>query len=210
MRRIDDALPPGVTGPAPRAGGQAGSAQQVLNQLRYDDRFEPGTFRVVYEAGEGGKESVRELEEWVWGVGVEGYVAPRRVVRVERRWDGVPVWERGAGVNVLGAEGDGAVTVYGVASLVGSDEELVRAAGVDVLDGGEKIRRAQIEFLDEEGGQAKGIVYPGKNQSERGLYITRGPEFAWNKRLLAGTALEGAPWSDVEDYIRQRRNCPLI
>lgn len=123
----------------------------------------------------------------------------------------MPVWERGSGVNVLGSgEGEGACVVYGVASLVGGDEELVRAAGVDVLDGGEKIRRAQIEFLDEEGGQARGIVYPGKNQSERGLYITRGPDFAWNKRLLAGTALEGGPWSDVEDYVRQKRNCPLI
>lgn len=74
MRHVDDALPPGVTGPAPRAAGHAGSVQQVLSQLRYDDRFEPGTFRVVYEAGEEeeeGKESVRDLEEWVWEVGAE-------------------------------------------------------------------------------------------------------------------------------------------
>ncbi|KAK0618717.1 hypothetical protein DIS24_g11594, partial [Lasiodiplodia hormozganensis] len=73
VRRVDDALPHGVTGPASRHTGQPGpgSAQQVLSQLRYDDRFERGTFRVVYEAGGAGAagEGVRDLEEWVWEVG---------------------------------------------------------------------------------------------------------------------------------------------
>lgn len=208
LRRIDDEVPRGVTVSA-LEDGHPGPIQHVLSQLLYDDRFEFDTFRVVYDAGDGTQKSLRDFSDWVFDTGVEGHIAPRRIVRIERKWDDVPVWDH-KGRNILTASEKGPFTSYGIASLVHNDDELLRATGVDVLDAGDKIRKAQFEFLDAEAGQGRGIVYPGKNQKERGLYITRGPDFAWNKRLLSGTTLEGAPWSDVEDYVHQRRNGPFI
>lgn len=211
LRRIDDELPRGVVAAKPDVG-QLGPIQHVLSQLQYDDKFDENTFRVVYEAGDGTREGSRDFVEWVFDEEGGGgrYVAPRRIVRIERRWDDVPVWDRKTGVNILVDSGNRASMAFGVASLISNDNELIRAAGADVLDAGDKIRKAQFEFVDSDAGQGRGIVYPAKNQRERGLYLNRGPDFAWNKRLLSGTALEGAPWSEVEDYTCQRNNGPLI
>lgn len=62
LRRIDDELPRGVTVSTPE-DGHRGPIQHVLSQLRYDDRFEFDTFRVVYDAGDGTQESSRDFSD---------------------------------------------------------------------------------------------------------------------------------------------------
>ncbi|KAL0259682.1 hypothetical protein SLS55_005419 [Diplodia seriata] len=173
LRRIDDELPEGVTASAEKK--KTGGIQDVLGRLRYDDGFEMEDFRVVYEAGDdGAREGVRDFSEWVFDDGGgrgEGYVAPRRIVRIERKWDGVPVWDRKTGVDVLTGSEAGPLVSYGMASLVHDDDGLIRATGVDVLDAGDKIRKAQFEFLNDE--EATGPLFEVISLSERYLEIRR-------------------------------------
>ncbi|KAF2166666.1 hypothetical protein M409DRAFT_23297 [Zasmidium cellare ATCC 36951] len=201
VRRFDDSLPTGVIYSRERKG--LVPAQRLLEQLRYDPSFDAKGFRVVYE---GNGLLSKGFDEWVFEEEAAGFVSARRVVKVERVWDGVPFWDRETGIDLFGKTGEKKDVAYGMASLVLNDKELVHATGVLSRADGSKIRRAEFELLDGDGEQIQGIVFPERHQKERGLYITRGPDFPSNRMVLAGTTLEGAPWSEVEKYVYGERS----
>ncbi|WPH04150.1 Hypothetical protein R9X50_00703600 [Acrodontium crateriforme] len=207
---VGDAPPPGVMEVA-KDMKKLGSIQQVLDQLRYDDRFDSDTFDVVYDVGTGTQGiSSKKFHDWEFESAARGFVAARRIVRIERKWDCVVFWNRDTGINLF-KEGDGkSNAAYGMATFVHNDDELLRAAGVKSDNIGEKMRKAEIELLDGDKERVKGIIYPGKVQQGRGLYLNRGPDFRWNHDILSGTALQNAPWSDVEDHVMENKRGPLV
>lgn len=206
LKRVNDELPDNVTDTSKEGAKPPAAVQPLLDQLRYDDHFQPDTFRVVFEDGSG--RSSRDLSEFVFDKNAKGYVAPARILRVERKWDQVPVWDRETGEALFQSESL-ANMAYGIASLVHNDEELVHAAGVKSTDDGASIRKAEFQLLDDES-YVKGIVYPRRWQKERGLALNLGPDSDWNKSRLAGTLLEGRPWSEVEEFYRDERGGPLL
>ncbi|PFH55210.1 hypothetical protein XA68_10364 [Ophiocordyceps unilateralis] len=209
LRRVNDPLPAGVEDASKDGAKVPGAVHALLEQLRYDDRFDPDTFRVVYEHGGDAGRNSKDFCDWVFDSKAGEYVAPPRIVRVERKWDSVPVWDRETGENLFQSTSQ-ANMAYGVASLVHNDAELVRAAGVKASDDGSSIRKAEFELLDDGGLQVKGVVYPNRFHRERGLSLQEGPDSDWNRAILVGTALEKAPWSEVEGYCLDKRDGPLL
>ncbi|KAL1851459.1 hypothetical protein Plec18170_006274 [Paecilomyces lecythidis] len=192
--------------------------QRILNQLRYDDRFPPDTFRVCYEVGETTDSNDNEglaskdFCSWVHDPSTYGYIAPRRLVRIERRWDGVPFWDRTTGIDLLhDAESQGCVA-YGIASLVQDDAAFLQAAGASPHMDGTDIRKAEFEIFQDEfsSEQVKGVVWPVRSWADRGLTLSRGPDFEDNRKALSGTILQNAPWSEIDDYVKGNRRGPLI
>ena len=209
LRRIDDKLPPHVIFDPPKIQ-HPNSVQQILDRLRYDDTYESDEFRIVYEAGRPGEHQSRGFAEWSFDSGASGYIAARRIIRVEREWDDVPVWDPENSIDMFSHSSPPAEKAFGLASEVHNDEELLHASGVSPGNEGKSIRKACFAFVDDLRGHCRGAVFPGKLQDNHGLILSRGAEFDYNKKMLVGTPLENRSWADVEAYVSGLMEEPLM
>lgn len=217
LRKIDDILPAGVVDT--RFREITYPAQIILSMLRFDWRFPADTFRVLYEAGRGDDVSAkgheneqiasRDFSDWLHENDSIGYIAPQRVIRIERRWDNIPFWDRVNGIDLLDRVGKQGFEAYGVVILVQDDADLLSYSGAYKNDPGDKIRKAEFEPEDSFGEPIKGIVWPVRTHEDRGLFMKGGPDSEHNKKVLHGTLLENAPWSDVENYVQGNRGSAL-
>jgi hypothetical protein len=187
----------------------SGLAQEALQQLRYDDRYSLRSLQVIVQDGED-QHAVR-LDSWVFDQDQPGWVDPSKVQKIERIWDQVPLWDPKIGLERL-SDFDAIDTYYGVAILVADDDALVAATGMAKTNAGEAIQKAEFERLDEAGGVVHGIVCPSRwrGPGDHGLKLNQGPASAVNRRLIAGTALQGADWEMVVEYGKWLRRSPLL
>jgi hypothetical protein len=188
-------------------------ALSALTQLRYDDTYDPDSLRVVFFSNHG-KESTKPLSSWVFDdTGQKhGYIDPASILRIERKWDGVPLWDPKHNLTRLSDFGP-VDCIFGVATLVADDDELVSASGIRTSDGGEGIRRAEFVCLDggDAAGFVQGVVCPPRwvEPGDQGLVLRRGPKDKRNRQVLAGTILQNAAWEDVVEYGKEMRLRPL-
>jgi hypothetical protein len=81
-------------------------------------------------------------------------------------------------------------------------------------DAGDAIRKAGFERLDGPGSVVQGILCPSRwrGPGDHGLALSRGPDYASNRRLIAETALQGDEWETVVEYGKwlRRRVMPLL
>jgi hypothetical protein len=193
----------------------ASLALSALTQLRYDDTYDPDSLCVIF-SNDQGKERTKPLSAWVFDDSHKkkhnDYIDPATVLRIERKWDSVPLWDPKQNLNRLSDFGP-AECIFGVATLVADDEELVFASGISKSDRGEGIRKAEFECLDDgsAGAFVQGVVCPPRwvEQGDQGLVLRRGPKDKRNRQVLAGTVLQNAPWEEVMEYGKGMRLKPL-
>jgi len=187
----------------------AGLAQDALQQLRYDDSYCLSSLQAIVQDGR--DQTTVKLESWVFDQDELGSVDPSKVQRIERIWDQVTIWDPKIGLERL-SDFEAIDTYYGVAILVTDDDVLVTATGMSKMDSGNVIRKAEFERLDGLGSVVQGIVCPSRRREpgDHGLKPNRGPDYANNRRLIAGTALQGAEWETVVEYGKWLRRSPLL
>lgn len=185
-------------------------AESALMQLRYDDTCAADSIRIIFD--DRGEQTAKPLSAWVFDSHESDWIDPANVLRIERIWDSVPLWDPTRGLASL-IECEASNSIFGVATLVANDYELVFASGIPKTDSGKGIRRAEFQCLDagSEGGILKGIVCPPRwvEPSVQGLMLRNGPKDKYNQQLLAGTILQHAAWEDVEEYVKGMRPGPL-
>lgn len=186
-----------------------GLAQDALQQLRYDDRYDLECLQAIVRDGE--KEAAIRLSSWVFDSDGPGWVNPLKVCRIERIWDQVPVWDPTLSLERL-SDFEAMKPYFGIATLVTDDDELVAATGMPKTCSGEPIRKAVFELLDASEAVVDGIVCPSRSRplGDHGLAVDQGPSYMYNRRLLAGTALQDADWKTVREYNEWRRRSPLL
>jgi hypothetical protein len=191
------------------ANFHAGLAQDALQQLRYDDRYSLSSLQAIVQYGE--DEATVKLDSWIFDRGEPGWVKPSKVLRIERDWDHVHLWNPNIGLDRL-SDFDAIDTYYGVAILVADDDALITATGMSKTNPGEAIRKAEFERLNESGRVVHGIFCPSRwrGPGDHGLKLNQGPDSALNHRLVAGTALQGAEWETVVEYAKWLRRSPLL
>ena len=185
-------------------------AQSALTQLRYDDTYSSDALRVVFD--DQGEQSTKPLGSWVFDICDQNFIDPADVLRIQRAWDSVPLWDPKHGLTSI-SDPDASHPIFGIATLVADDDELVFAAGIQKTDGGEGIRKAEFQCLDAGAaeGSVKGVVCPSRwvEPGDQGLMLHRGPKDKRNQQLLAGTLLQNAAWEDVVEYAKGMRLEPL-
>jgi hypothetical protein len=185
-------------------------AESALTQLRYDDTCDTGSIQVIFDNR--GEQIAKPLSSWVFDNHESDWIDPANVLRIERIWDSVPFWDPKQGLASL-SDSEASNPIFGVATLVANDDELVFASGIQKTDSGEGIRKAEFECLDAgvEGGIVKSVVCPPRwvEPSVQGLMLRNGPKDKHNQHLLAGTILQNAAWEDVEEYVKGMRPGPL-
>ena len=190
-------------------------AQSALSQLRYDDTYNSDSLRVIFSIR--GTESAKPLKAWIFDDhSSHDYIDPANVLRIERTWDGVPIWDPKQNLTRLPDFDAPAAYYFGVATLVADDDELVLASGIQKSDTGEEARRAEFQCLDDGDGDGtrefvQGIIGPPRwvEPGDQGLMLRRGPKDKRNQQLLAGTVLQNASWKDVVEYGKGMRPKPL-
>lgn len=187
----------------------SGLAQDVLQQLRYDDRYPLSSLQAVVQQSE--DEATIKLDSWVFDQYEPGWVDPSSVRRIERVWDHVPFWDPKIGLERL-SDFDAIDAYYGIAIYIADDDALVSATGMSTTNPGEAIRKAEFERLDQLGGVVQGILCPSRLRApgDHGLKLNQGSGSAINRRLIAGTALQGAEWETVVEYGNWLRRSPLL
>lgn len=187
----------------------AGLAQDALQQLRYDDSYPLSSLQAVVQDGE--DQITVGLDSWVFDQCEPGWVDPSKVQRIERIWDSVTLWDPTIGLERL-SDFEVIEAYYGVAILVADDDGLITATGIPKTDSGDAIRKAEFERSDGPGSVVQGIVCPSRwrEPGDHGLKLTRGPDYASNRRIIAGTALQGAEWETVVEYGKWQRRSPLL
>ena len=185
-------------------------AESALTQLRYDDTYDADSIQVIFD--DRGQQIAKQLNSWVFDNHESDWIDPANVLRIERIWDGVPLWDPKQGMARI-SESEASDPIFGVATLVANDDELVFAAGIQKTDSGEGIRKAEFQCLDAGArrGIVKGVVCPPRwvEPSVQGLILRNGPKNKHNQQLLAGTILQHAAWEDVEEYVKGMRPGPL-
>ncbi|KAF1819646.1 uncharacterized protein K489DRAFT_412947 [Dissoconium aciculare CBS 342.82] len=190
-------------------------AQEVLQQLRFDDRFDLTSWQAVVRQrqDDGSEESTVSLDAWVFDRGEPGWIDPSELLRIERKWDHVHLWNPTINLNKLPDYTESFPPLYGIATLISSDAELLLASGITKRDPGEVILPAEFERLDTDSPlrRLRGIVCTPtyKEPSEQGIMLNQGPESAHNQRLLAGTALQNAAWGEIVEFRKGERKSPL-
>ncbi|KJY00673.1 hypothetical protein TI39_contig319g00021 [Zymoseptoria brevis] len=194
-------------------------ANDVLHALRYDDRFDLSSLQATVSHNY--SEITIPLSEWTFAQDSPGYVNPSNLLRIERGHDGVQIWNPNINFSQL-SDYTSLPTYYGVATLLASDADLLSASGTASTDDGAGIQRAVFERLDDQGqGDVvevlRGIVYSGRSRGgpeeglgQHGIKLNLGERAASNRRLVAGTALEGKEWEEVVEYVRWERGSPLF
>jgi hypothetical protein len=186
-------------------------AQSALTQLRYDDFYGADSLQVIYDDG-GGKETIRLLGSWVFDSQEQDWIDPTNVLRIERIWDDVPLWDPKQGLTQLSDYGS-KDAIFGVATLVANDDELVFASGIQKTDSGEGSRTAEFQCLEAgDGGEfVRGIVCGPRwvEPGVQGLMLHSGPKDKHNQQLLVGTILQYAAWEDLVEYRNGLRGGPL-
>jgi hypothetical protein len=199
-----------VVQPASRSQN-AKIAQSALAQLRYDDSYGSDSLQVIYD-DDGGEQTARLLSSWVFDSHEQNWIDPADVLRIERIWDGVPLWDPKQGLTQL-SDFDSKDAIFGVATLVADDNELVSASGIQKTDSGEEICKAEFQCLEtgDGGGFMRGVVCPPRwvEPGVQGLMLHLGPKDKHNSQLLAGTILQHAAWEDVVEYRKGLRRGPL-
>lgn len=185
-------------------------AQSALTQLRYDDTYDYDSLQVIFD--DDGEQITKPLSSWVFDNHRPDWIDPTNVLRIERAWDRVPLWDHKHGLISI-SDSDTSNPIFGIATLVADDDELVFAAGFQKTDGGEEIRKAEFQCLDAGAakGSVKGVVCPPRwvEPGKQGLMIHRGPKDKRNQQLLAGTLLQNAAWEEVVEYAKGMRSEPL-
>jgi len=199
----------GNTKPATRAQ-HAKLAESALTQLRYDDTCDADSIQVIFD--DRGQRTAKQLSSWVFDNHESDWIDPANVLRIEWTWDKVPLWDpKQCMAKISGLEASD--PIFGVATLVANDDELVFAAGIQKTHSGEGIRKAEFECLDAGagGGVVKVVICPPRwvEPSVQGLMLRNGPKNKHNQHLLAGTILQHAAWEDVEEYVKGMRPGPL-
>jgi hypothetical protein len=186
-------------------------AQSALTQLRYDDSYADDSLQVIYDDG-GGKQTIRLLSSWVFDSHEQDWIDPANVLRIERIWDGVPLWDPKQGLTQL-SDYESKDAIFGVATLIANDDELVFASGIQKTDSGEGSRKAEFQCLEAgDGGEfVRGIVCGPRwvEPGVQGLMLHLGPKDKHNQQLVAGTILQHAAWEDVVEYRNGLRGGPL-
>jgi hypothetical protein len=186
-------------------------AESALTQLRYNDFYADDSLQVIYDDGDG-KGTVKLLSSWVFDSHEQNWIDPANVLRIERIWDGVPLWDPKQGLMQL-ADYDSNDAIFGVATLVADDDELVFASGIQKTNAGEEIRKAEFQCLEAgDGGEfLQGVVCPPRwvEPGVQGLMLRSGPKDKHNQQLLAGTVLQHAAWEEVVEYRNGSRVGPL-
>jgi hypothetical protein len=185
-------------------------AQSALTQLRYDDTYNSDSLQVIFD--ERGEQITKQLSSWVFDNHRPDWTDPTNVLRIERARDRVPLWDPKHGLTSI-SDSDTSHPIFGIATLVADDDELVFAAEIQKTDGGEGIRKAEFQCLDAgaAGGFVKGVICPPRwiEPGDQGLMVHRGPKDKRNQQLLAGTLLQNAAWEDVVEYAKGMRPEPL-
>ena len=179
-------------------------ALKALTQLRYDDTYDRDSLQVIFS--DHGQERAKPLSEWIFPSNNNSpnnnrnTIDPALILRIERKWDNVPLWNPTQNLTRL-SDFSPEDSIFGVATLVADDDELLSASGIQKSDGGEEIRRAEFQCLDDEdvGGFVQGVVCPSRwaEPGAQGLVLRRGPKDKGNRRVLAGTILQNALWEEV-------------
>lgn len=185
-------------------------AQSALTQLRYDDTNPSDSIQVVFD--DGGRQLAKPLSSWVFDSHDCNFIEPPNVLRIERAWDSVPLWDPKQGLSRL--SDSSSASILGIATLVANDDEMVFAAGIQNTNTGEDIRKAEFQCLDADGnagGWVRGVVCPSRwvEPEDQGLKVQRGPKDKRNQQLLAGTLLQDAEWEEVVEYAKGARTEPL-
>ena len=187
-------------------------AQSALTQLRYDDTYSSDALQVVFD--DQGEQSTKPLGSWVFDICDQNFIDPADVLRIQRAWDSVPLWDPKQGLPTLSDFSTSSSPIFGIATLVADDDELLFAAGFKPTDTGEGIRKAEFQCLDAGGGAGggvRGVVCPPRwvEPGNQGLMIRRGPKDKRNQQLLAGTLLQNVAWEEVVEYAKGLRAEPL-
>jgi hypothetical protein len=180
-------------------------AQRALTQLRHDDTYDPNFLHVVFSHH--GQECVKPLSEWIFldkdnPRNKSNAIDPAPTLRIERKWDAVPLWDPTQNLTRL-SDFSPSDCIFGVATLVANNNELVSASGIQASNNGAEIRRADFQCLDHgnhygggagAGGLVQGIVCPSRwvEPGDQGLVLRRGPKDKGNRRVLGGTVLQNA------------------
>lgn len=185
-------------------------AQAALEQLRYDDTYDIDSLQVVFE--DHGEQFIKSLSAWAFDSHDSHWINPTNVLRIERMWDCVPLWDPQHGLATL-SDAESVSPVFGIATCVANDDELLLVAGTQESDNGEEICKAMFQCLDvgAAGTFLEGIICPSRwaEPGDHGLMIQRGPKFKHNQQLLAGTKLQHAAWDEVVEYAKGMRPGPL-
>jgi hypothetical protein len=199
-----------VVQPASRSQN-AKLAQNALVQLRYDDSYAADSLQVIHD-DDNGEQTAKLLSSWIFDNHEQNWTDPANVLRIERIWDGVPLWDPKQGLTQL-SDYDSKDAIFGVATLVANDDELLFASGNQETDSGEGIRKAEFQCLAAgDGGEfLQGAVCPPRwvEPGVQGLMLRSGPKDKHNSQLLAGTILQHAAWEDVVEYRKGLRRGPL-
>lgn len=183
-------------------------AQSALTQLRYDDTYDANSLQVIFD--DRGKQTTKPLRSWVFDKHKRGYIDAAKVLRIERIWDSVPLWDPKQKLTRLS---DFALedSIFGIATLVANDDELVFASGIQKTDTGGEIRKVEFQRLDDAAGFVQGVVCPPRwvDPGDQGLMLPRGPKDKRNQQILAGTILQNAKWEEVVEYGKGMRRKPL-
>jgi hypothetical protein len=119
-------------------------AQAALEQLRYDDTYDIDSVQVVSE--DHGEQFSKSLSTWAFDSHNRDWIDLTAVLRIERMWDRVPLWDPPHGLATL-SDAESVRPVTGIATCVANDE-LVFIAGTQESDNGEEIRKAESQCLD--------------------------------------------------------------
>jgi hypothetical protein len=167
--------------------------------------------QVIYD-DDSGEKTAKLLSSWVFDSHEQNWIDPAIVLRIERIWDGVPLWDPKQNLTQL-SDYDSKDAIFGVATLVANDNELVFASGIQRTNAGEEIRKAEFQCLEAgDGGEIlQGIVCPHRwvEPGIQGLMLYSGPKDKHNQQLLAGTVLQHAAWEDVVEYRNGLKDGPL-
>lgn len=186
-------------------------AQSALTQLRYDDTCPSDSIQVVFD--DRGMQLTRPLSSWVFDSRDRDFIDSANVLRIERAWDNVTLWDPKRNLSRL-SDSLSSAPILGIAALVTNDDELVFASGIQITNSGEKIRKAEFQCLDaggNAGGWVRGVICPPRwvEPGDQGLKVQRGPKDKRNQQLLAGTLLQYAEWAEVVEYAKGARAKPL-
>jgi len=192
-------------------------AQRALTQLRYDNTYEPDTLQVIFS--DHGQERAKPLSDWTFSSDKDSLnkrrdaIGPATILRIERKYDAVPLWDPTQNLTRL-PDPSPSDCIFGIATLVVDDDGLVAASGIQASNNGEEICRAEFQCLDDVGGVGafvQGIVCPSRwvEPGDQRLALRKGPKDKGNRRVLAGTILQNAPWEEVVEYGKGTRRGPL-